>query len=92
MDPISVIFTIAEDLLPAVLQKMRAGQTLQVDVYDARQQEEACHREPSPRWITRSTRPPATVRMRATFDNKDSSLFPSQFVNIKTAGGAEKTG
>ncbi len=34
MEPISVIFTIAEDQLPAVLQKMRAGQTLTVDAFD----------------------------------------------------------
>src|ERR1035438_5062788 len=34
MDPISAIFTISEDQLQVVLQKMAAGQTLQVDAYD----------------------------------------------------------
>jgi multidrug efflux system membrane fusion protein len=35
MQPISVIFPVAEDQLPAVLQKMRARQTLTVDAWDA---------------------------------------------------------
>ena len=34
IQPISVIFTIAEDQLPPVLKKMRAGQRLKVDAYD----------------------------------------------------------
>ena len=34
MDPISAIFTISEDQLQVVLQKMAAGQTLEVDAYD----------------------------------------------------------
>src|SRR5207237_6128220 len=34
LDPISVLFTISEDQLPVVLQKMRARQKLTVDAYD----------------------------------------------------------
>src|SRR5579863_8457931 len=34
MDPISVIFALSEDQLPVVLQKMAAGQMLEVDAYD----------------------------------------------------------
>jgi len=34
VQPISVIFTIAEDQLPAVLKKVRAGQRLPVEAYD----------------------------------------------------------
>ena len=33
IQPISVIFTLAEDQLPVVVQKMRAGQQLSVDAY-----------------------------------------------------------
>ena len=33
MDPISAIFTISEDQLPAVLKKITTGQTLEVDAY-----------------------------------------------------------
>src|SRR6185369_8248950 len=34
MEPISALFTISEDQLPVVLQKLRAGQTLVVEAYD----------------------------------------------------------
>ena len=44
MDPISVIFTISEDQLQVVLQKMAAGQTLEVDAYDRAAQDQACAR------------------------------------------------
>jgi multidrug efflux system membrane fusion protein len=82
MDPISVIFPIEEGLLPAVLQKMRAGQTLEVDAYDADNKKKLAQGTLTTvdNEIDQTT---ATVRMRATFDNKDSALFPSQFVNIK---------
>jgi multidrug efflux system membrane fusion protein len=82
MDPISVIFTLAEDLLPVVLQKMRAGQTLEVDAYDRNNTKKLSQGTLTTvdNEIDQTT---GTVRMRATFDNKDSSLFPSQFVNIK---------
>jgi multidrug efflux system membrane fusion protein len=82
MDPISVIFTLAEDLLPAVLQKMRAGQTLEVDAYDRNNTKKLSTGTLTTvdNEIDQTT---GTVRMRATFSNKDFSLFPSQFVNIK---------
>ena len=34
IQPISVIFTVGEDQLPPILQKMRAGQKLTVDAWD----------------------------------------------------------
>jgi len=34
IEPISVIFTIAEDQLPPVFKRMRAGQRLVVDAYN----------------------------------------------------------
>jgi|SRR5579863_7188176 len=82
MDPISVIFPIEEGLLQPVLQKMRAGQTLEVDAYDADNTKKLAQGTLTTvdNEIDQTT---ATVRMRATFDNKDSALFPSQFVNIK---------
>jgi multidrug efflux system membrane fusion protein len=82
IQPTSVVFTISEDQLPGVLEKMRAGQQLQVDAYD---------REMTKR-IARGTlttvdneidQTTGTVRLRATFDNNDSALFPNQFVNAR---------
>jgi multidrug efflux system membrane fusion protein len=81
IQPISVIFTIAEDQLPAVLQKMRAGERLRVDALDREKKEMAQG------WVTTvdnqidpST---GTVRIRATFDNRDNMLFPNQFINAR---------
>jgi multidrug efflux system membrane fusion protein len=82
MDPISVIFTLSEDLLPVVLQKMRAHQTLEVDAYDRNNTKKLSQGTLTTvdNEIDQTT---GTVRMRATFENKDNSLFPSQFVNVK---------
>jgi multidrug efflux system membrane fusion protein len=82
MDPISVIFTLEEGLLPVVLQKMRAGQKLEVDAYDHDNNKKLSQGTLTTvdNEIDQTT---GTVRLRATFDNKDNSLFPSQFVNVK---------
>jgi membrane fusion protein, multidrug efflux system len=82
IDPISVIFTLAEDLLPVVLQKLRSGQALEVDAYDRNNTKKLAQGTLTTvdNEIDQTT---GTVRMRATFSNKDFSLFPSQFVNIK---------
>ncbi len=82
LDPISVIFTLEEGLLPVVLQKMRAGQKLEVDAYDHDNNKKLSQGTLTTvdNQIDQTT---GTVRLRATFDNKDNSLFPSQFVNVK---------
>ena len=82
IQPISVIFTIAEDQLPAVLQKMRAGQRLKVDAYnrDMKTKLAAGSLTTVDNQIDQST---GTVRLRATFDNRDNMLFPNQFVNAR---------
>ena len=38
IQPITVIFTLAEDSLPEVLQQMRGGKALEVEAYDRTQQ------------------------------------------------------
>jgi multidrug efflux system membrane fusion protein len=82
IQPISVIFTIAEDQLPAVLQKMRAGQRLKVAAYNRDMKTKIAEGSLTTVYnqIDQST---GTVRLRATFDNKDNALFPNQFVNAR---------
>jgi multidrug efflux system membrane fusion protein len=82
MEPISVIFTIAEDQLPAVLAKMRAGLKLTVDAFDRQMQNKIAQGtlETTDNEIDSTT---GTIRLRATFDNKDQKLFPNQFVNAR---------
>jgi multidrug efflux system membrane fusion protein len=79
--PISVLFTVAEDQLPTVLQKMKMG-TLQVDAYDRDMKKKLAQGSLTTvdNQIDQTT---GTVRLRATFDNTDDSLFPNQFVNAR---------
>jgi multidrug efflux system membrane fusion protein len=82
MDPISAIFTISEDQLPPVIQKMAAGQTLEVDAYDREAQTKVAQGTLTTldNQIDQTT---GTVKLRATFENSKGTLFPNQFVNAR---------
>ncbi len=82
IQPISVIFTVAEDQLNGILRKKRAGQKLQVDIYDREMQKKIAQGtlETIDNEIDQTT---GTVRLRAVSDNKDQGLFPNQFVNVR---------
>ncbi len=82
MDPISVIFTISEDQLQVVLKKMTAGQTLEVDAYDRAAQAKLA--QGSLATLDNQIDPTTgTLKLRATFDNAQGTLFPNQFVNAR---------
>jgi membrane fusion protein, multidrug efflux system len=80
LQPISVIFTLPEDSLPAVVKRMRQG-TLTVDAYDRDNKTKLATGTllTIDNQIDQTT---GTDRLKATFDNKDGVLFPNQFVNI----------
>ncbi len=82
LQPISVIFTIAEDQVPVVLQKMRAGHRLTVDAYDRDMKARLAQG-----WLTtldnQIDQTTGTLKLRATFNNTDNNLFPNQFVNAR---------
>jgi multidrug efflux system membrane fusion protein len=82
IQPISVIFPLAEDNLPAVLKRTRAGVRLKVEAYDRASKEKlaAGSLATVDNQIDQST---GTVKLRATFDNGNIALFPNQFVNIQ---------
>jgi len=86
IEPISVIFPLAEDQLPTVLKKFRTGARLSVDVYD-REGFESGRPRIAQGWLATLDNQidPSTgnVRLRANFDNKDGALFPNQFVNAR---------
>lgn len=82
MDPISVIFTISEDQLPAVLQKTNAGQTLEVDAFDRGDKVKLS--QGSLTTLDNQIDPTTgTLKLRATFNNPKGTLFPNQFVNAR---------
>jgi multidrug efflux system membrane fusion protein len=82
MNPISAIFTISEDQLPVVIQKMAAGQALEVDAYDRDAKTKLA--QGSLTTLDNQIDPTTgTLKLRATFDNAKGTLFPNQFVNAR---------
>jgi multidrug efflux system membrane fusion protein len=82
MQPISVIFTLAEDQLQVVLKKMRAGDKLPVDAYDRDMKSKLA--EGSLTALDNEIDPTTgTLKLRATFDNEQGTLFPNQFINVR---------
>ena len=79
IQPISVIFPIAEDHLPDVLPQIRAGKTPPVEAWDRDQTKKLGEGVLSTidNQIDQTT---GTVRLRATFPNSDGGLFPNQLV------------
>ena len=81
IQPISVIFTLPEDQLPAIMQQMNSGARLRVDAYDREMKKIAQGwLETIDNQIDPTT---GTFKLRANFDNRDGVLFPNQFVNCK---------
>jgi multidrug efflux system membrane fusion protein len=79
LQPIAVIFTLPEDQLPAVAQHMKRG-TLEVDAFSRDDQTKLAAGKllTIDNQIDPST---GTAKLKAVFDNKDSQLWPNQFVN-----------
>ena len=82
LQPISVIFSIAEDSLPQVLAKLKGGAAMPVEAYDREQKQKlaAGHLVTVDNQIDPNT---GTVKLKAEFPNKGNELFPSQFVNAR---------
>ena len=82
LQPISVIFTLPEDNLPAVMRRTRGGATLAVTAFDraGTTKLDTGRLDTIDNQIDTTT---GTVKMRALFDNKNNSLFPNQFVNTR---------
>ncbi|WP_281279077.1 MdtA/MuxA family multidrug efflux RND transporter periplasmic adaptor subunit [Pigmentiphaga humi] len=80
--PISILFTIAEGDLPDVLAQLRAGKTLAVQAYDRADIRHIADGVLATldNQIDTAT---GTVKLKARFENKDESLFPNQFVNVR---------
>jgi len=80
--PITVLFTLAENDLPAVRGPLRAGQTLAVEAYDRSDQVRLAQGElmTIDNQIDVTT---GTVKLKARFGNETDALFPNQFVNVR---------
>jgi len=81
LQPIAVIFTLPEDSLPVVVERMKQG-TLKVDAFSRDDQTKLATGTllTIDNQIDQTT---GTDRLKAIFDNQDGVLFPNQFVNIR---------
>ena len=82
IQPITVIFTLPEDSLDEVVEQTRHGARLQVEAWDHADQKKIATGQLTTmdNQIDPTT---GTVKLRATFDNRDGALFPNQFVNTR---------
>ena len=82
LQPIAVIFNVAEDDLPQIQEQLQAGNTLTVDAFDRAQTKKIATGtlETLDNQIDPTT---GTVKFKAIFTNDDESLFPNQFVNAR---------
>lgn len=82
MEPITVIFTLAQDHLEQVLPQVRRGAKLTVDAYDRTQENKIA----TGRLLALDNQvdtTTGTIKLRALFENKKDTLFPNQFVNTR---------
>jgi multidrug efflux system membrane fusion protein len=80
--PITVIFTLPEDDIPAVAGRLRSGAKIPVDAYDRTQTVKLASGTIAT--IDNEVDPTTgTFKVRALFPNDDESLFPNQFVNVR---------
>jgi multidrug efflux system membrane fusion protein len=82
LQPITVVFNVAEDDLPRVQEQLNGDNKLSVDVFDRANDHllEAGTLSSLDNQVDTTT---GTVRFRAEFSNKDVTLFPNQFVNAR---------
>lgn len=80
MQPISVIFSVPEDALPDIIQRLHAGANLLVDAYDRGNVRLLASGQLATldNLIDTTT---GTLKLRAIFANADGLLYPNQFVN-----------
>jgi multidrug efflux system membrane fusion protein len=82
VQPISVIFSVAEDYLPQIIVQLRHAKRLAVDAFDRAQQKKLSSGSllTPDNQIDTTT---GTIRLKAIFPNPDLALFPNQFVNAR---------
>ncbi len=82
VQPITVVFTLAQDYLSDVFAQKGRGVGLSVDAFDREQTKKLASGKllALDNQIDTTT---GTVKLRAIFDNRNQTLFPNQFVNTR---------
>ena len=83
--PITVVFTLPQDNLPVVMNRIKAGGRIAVEALDLDQNQKNQLAKGTlltvDNQIDTTT---GTVRLKAQFANEEGQLFPNQFVNVRT--------
>src|SRR5687767_2600485 len=89
MQPTSVLFTVPEVDLPAVLDALRSNNSPAVEAWDRAETTRLATGtlETVDNQIDTTT---GTIKLRAIFENTDEKLFPNQFVNINLKLSTER--
>lgn len=80
--PIAVMFTVPEVDLQKVVEPLRAGEKLPVEVWD-RSETKLLERGVLTTVDNQIDIATGTLRLKAEFPNTDEKLFPNQFVNVR---------
>ncbi len=89
MKPITVIFSLAEDYIPALQKRLKEGTPIPVDAYDRSGATKLASGKLAS--IDNTVDPTTgTFKLRAIFPNDDESLYPNQFVMARMLLTVEK--
>jgi multidrug efflux system membrane fusion protein len=82
MDPISVLFSLPQDQLPAVQQRLRGGAPVRLEAYDRGGRTRLAEGTLASldNQIDPST---GSIKLRGRFSNRSAALYPNQFVNLR---------
>jgi len=82
LQPVSVIFTIPQDSLPGLMQRLRSGEKPPAEAYDREQKKKLATGVLAS--VDNQIDPTTgTIKLKAQFPNEDGSLFANQFVNVR---------
>ena len=82
LQPVSVLFTVPQDSVPAVMKRLTSGEKIPVEAWDREQKAKLADGAlvSADNQVDPQT---GTVKLKAQFDNADGGLFPNQFVNVR---------
>ena len=82
LQPVAVLYTVPQDLLPTVMRRLQSGETIAVEAWDREQRTKLADGTlaSADNQVDPQT---GTVKLKAQFANDDAALFPNQFVNVR---------
>ncbi|MBV9192032.1 MAG: MdtA/MuxA family multidrug efflux RND transporter periplasmic adaptor subunit [Betaproteobacteria bacterium] len=82
LQPVTVLYTVPQDLLPQVMKRIQSGDAVPVEAWDRDQKAKLGDGQlaSADNQVDPQT---GTVKLKAQFANDDNGLFPNQFVNVR---------